>query len=208
MADRRTVWAVVVLIGGYIALQLIADITAAKIVSLAGITIPAGTFVYALTFTWRDLLHKKLGKEWARAAIVTAAGCNLFMVLYFVFAIRLPAAPFWPGQEAFAATLGVVWRIAVASILAEVVSELVDTEIYHRLAPRFRGAQQWVRVLGSNGIATPVDSLLFVTLAFAGTMPVAGLLSIAWGQTLFKWAVALVSMPGIYAVREEAPVAA
>lgn len=199
---KRQIWLIVGLIGGYVALQLIADITAAKIVEVWGITIPAGTFVFALTFSWRDMLHKRLGREWAQAAIVVAALCNLGMVLYFIFAIALPPASFWPNQEAFARTLGVVWRIAVASILAELVSELVDTEVYHRLAPHFGGAHQWVRVAGSNLIATPIDSLLFGTLAFGGALPLGAILGIAWGQTLFKWLVALVGIPGIYLVAE------
>src|SRR5574341_182127 len=127
---------VTLLVGIYIALQLIADITAAKIVMLGSTALPAGTFVFALTFTWRDMLHKKLGKEWAQAAIWTAALANVGMALYFVFAIRLNPAPFWQNQEAFSTILGIVPRITIASINAELVSELIDTEVYAQLEHR------------------------------------------------------------------------
>lgn len=198
--DKNTIWTITVLVAGYIALQLTADVAAAKIVSIGPVTLPAGTFVFALTFTWRDLLHKRLGREWARAAIVAAALCNLAMVGYFGFAIALPAAPFWAGQAAFAATLGVVWRIAIASILAEVVSELIDTEVYHALAGRFAGPAQWVRVAGSNAVSLPLDSLIFGVIAFAGVLPAAGIAELVIGQVVFKAAVTVLSLPGIYLI--------
>jgi len=200
---KKQIWLIVVLVGGYITLQLVADVAAAKIVQVAGFAMPAGTFVFALTFTWRDILHKKLGKDWAKVSIWMAAICNVFMALYFVFAIWLPPAPFWPNQAAFAATLGIVWRITIASIVAEVVSETIDTEVYHLLAPRTKGGWQFVRVLGSNAVSLPIDSLIFGTLAFAGTMPFPAILAIAWGQIVFKGIVTLISLPGIYTVREQ-----
>ncbi|GAB4444466.1 MAG: queuosine precursor transporter [Anaerolineae bacterium] len=204
-ATQTAVFVVVLLVGVYVALQLIADVTAVKIVQIGPITLPAGTFVFALTFTWRDMLHKRLGREWARAAIVTAAACNIGMALYFVFTIALTEADFWPGQEALAATLGVVPRIALASIVAEVISELVDTEVYHALARRFTGPHQWARVAGSNAVSLPIDSLIFVTLAFAGALPLAAMAEVVAGQIVFKAVVTLVSLPGIYIIPEGRP---
>ncbi len=200
--SRKQIWATVVLIAGYIMFQLVADVTAAKIMTIGAISLPAGTLIFALSFTWRDMLHKRLGKEWATAAIFAAAGCNVFMMIYFVLVIRLPAAAFWSNQEAFAMTLGVVPRIAVASIVAELISQLVDTEIYHRLAPLTKGKKQWLRVLASNGVSLPVDSLVFGMLAFAGTMPAVALWGIIVGQIVFKAAVTIVSLPAIYLVQE------
>ena len=200
--SKKQIWIVVLLVGGYITFQLVADVAAVKIIDIAGITMPAGTFVFALTFTWRDMLQKRLGKEWARASIIMAAACNVFLALYFVFAIRLRPAVFWSGQDAFAATLGIVWRIAAASIVAEVVSQWIDTEMYSILAPRTRGFWQFLRVIGSNAVSLPVDSLIFGFGAFAGTMPIIAILGIAWGQIIFKGLVTVISIPGIYLVKE------
>jgi hypothetical protein len=145
-------------------------------------------------------LHKRLGKTWAQAAIVAAALCNLLIVGYFAFAIALPPAAYWNGQEAFVSTLGVIWRITLASILAEVVSEWVDTEVYHRLAGRFEGPMQWARVAGSNAVSLPLDSLIFGVMAFVGTLPAAGIAELIVGQIIFKAVVTVLSMPGIYLI--------
>jgi uncharacterized integral membrane protein (TIGR00697 family) len=191
-----------VLVGLYVAAQMVADITAVKIMSIWHWTVPAGTLVYAWTFTNRDLIHKQLGKRVARLAIVLAGVINVLMAVYFGFAILAPPASFWPNQEAFSTTLGIVPRIVVASILAEVISELVDTELYHFWVRRVTRKYQWARVAFSNLISVPLDSLLFVVLAFSGNTPIEGMLALIVGQTVFKWVVGAISMPFIYAVPE------
>ena len=197
---NRNIYAITVLVGIYVTLQLIADVAAVKIVDIWGITMPAGTFIFALTFTWRDMLHKRLGKEWARAAIITAAAANLLMAFYFLFAIELNPAIWWGGQEAFEGTLGIVWRIAIASIVAELVSELLDTEVYHWAMSRISNRNQWGRVLLSNAISLPMDSIIFATIAFYGVMPFDGIVELVVGQIIFKAMVTVVSLPLIYTV--------
>lgn len=125
---------------------------------------------------------------------------NVGMAAYFLLTINLPSAQFWGGQDAFVQTLAIVPRITIASIIAELVSELIDTEVYHRLMHRVSERHQWARVLGSNAVSLPIDSLIFGAIAFLGTMPLAGIWAIVLGQVVFKAAVTLVSLPMIYFV--------
>ncbi len=186
----------------YVAAQILADVTSLKIALIGSLSIDGGTFVYPLTFTLRDLVHKTLGKRAARTLIVTAAGVNLFMAALFAFVSWLPADPSWGLQVEFAAILGPVWRIVIASILAEVVAELLDTEIYHAWVTRVTTRYQWVRVLVSNAVSIPTDSLIFVWIAFGGVLPVDTVWSIFWSNVLVKGAITLISLPSIYLVRE------
>jgi uncharacterized integral membrane protein (TIGR00697 family) len=201
-ASRSAVWAIVLLVGGYIFAQALADVTATKVISIAGFFIPAGTLVFTVTFTLRDMIHKRLGLEWARASIIAAGGLNLVMALYLALVAALPPAPFWPWQEAWAGIFGLLPRIVIASIIAEVVSELVDSEIYSAWSVRMPGAPQWTRVLVSNGVSLPLDSVIFIVIAFAGTMAVPDLLALAWGQVAIKAIITVISLPAIYLVRE------
>ncbi|HIC92630.1 MAG TPA: VUT family protein, partial [Anaerolineae bacterium] len=156
----------VLTVSAYIAAQMLSDITSLKIALLAGLSIDCGTFIYPLTFTLRDLVHKLLGRSAARLVIVTAGIINVIMAGYLAFIIRLPADPTWPLQEAFASVLGPVWRIVIASIVAEVCSELADTEVYHLWVTRVTTRMQWMRVLISNAVSIPLDSLIFCWGAF------------------------------------------
>lgn len=182
----------------YLMCQIIADVTATKIVDVFGITFPAGTFIYAISFTARDLAHKQLGKKDTLFLVGIGAVVNVLMALYFIMAIKLPYPAFWKGQVAYEQVLGIVPRIVIASILAELVSQVVDTVIYQYAWDR--KLPQYMRVLLSNIIATPVDSALFAVVAFAGIMPVPALIGLALGQTAFKLIITVVSLPMIYIV--------
>jgi hypothetical protein len=190
-------------VAGYIAAQILADITSLKIAIVAGLAIDAGTFIYPFTFTLRDMIHKSWGRAMARKVIVTAGVINLFMAALFTFVIWLPADPSWTLQNEFVTILGPVWRIVIASILAEVISELIDTEAYQFFVNKVTRKYQWARVLFSNGLSIPVDSVAFAFVAFYGLMPVGVVWAIALSNVLVKGAMTLISLPGIYMVKDE-----
>lgn len=192
----------IVVIAAYIAAQMMADVASLRIVLFLGMSIDAGTFVYPLTFTLRDLVHKTLGKQGARTLIASAAVINLIMAALFWFVSVLPADPSAGAQTEFAAVLSPVWRIVFASIVAEVVSELIDTEVYSLWVARVSKDHQWGRVLASNAVSVPLDSLLFSWGAFGGVLPADVVWSIVLSNIVIKGATTLISIPLIYAVPE------
>jgi uncharacterized integral membrane protein (TIGR00697 family) len=184
----------------YIAAQMLADITSLKIVQVIGLSVDAGTLIYPFTFTLRDLVHKVAGKRGARVLIIAAAVINLVMAGLFWLVSQLAYDPNAGPQADWDAVLAPVWRIVVASIIAEVIAEWVDTEMYQLWVQRVTQRFQWARVLASNAVSVPLDSLLFVLIAFWGVLPNPVLLSIIWANILIKGAVTLISLPGIYLV--------
>jgi uncharacterized integral membrane protein (TIGR00697 family) len=185
------------LIGLYVACELIANVTASKPVALGGIVVPAAVFLYTFTFTLIDLINERLGKLGARRVVATAFAANLLLAGYIQFAIWLPAAPFYSGGEAFAGVLGSTPRIVFASLVAYLVSSLVDTEIFAWWRAHI-GGPKWVRVLSSNAVSTLIDSILFVSVAFSGVLPVWPLIQ---GQYAVKMGITAISLPLIYATR-------
>jgi uncharacterized integral membrane protein (TIGR00697 family) len=186
----------------YCAAQMMADVLSLKIAWIAGFSIDAGTVIYPFTFTLRDLVHKLLGRSAARAVILAAGVINLAMAGLFRFAAWLPPDPSWPLQHEFAAVLTPVWRIVMASIVAELASEFADTEIYHLWVTRVTRRFQWARVLISNSFSVPLDSLVFSWGAFGGRYADTIVWSIFLSNVIVKGAVTLVSLPGIYLVPE------
>lgn len=209
--SRKALWTIVILVGGYILCQIIADIGATKMVQVGSYVLPGGTFIFAVTFTLRDIVHKKLGKEWARAAIVMAGVFNIVLALYLSLIARIPAPVFFGLAEAWDSIFAIVPSIVIGSIAAEVVSELVDTEVYHFVKVRMTDWPQWTRVLISNAISLPLDSFIFATLAFVllprifggEPAPFVVALQLMTGQIVWKALVTVVSLPGIYLVSEE-----
>jgi uncharacterized integral membrane protein (TIGR00697 family) len=181
---------------------MMADIASLRIVMIAGFSIDAGTFIYPLTFTLRDMVHKVAGIKAARVLIVAAAVLNLVMAGLFWLTARLPADPSVGPQTAFGTVLSPVWRIVIASILAEVVSELIDTEVYRLWVQRVTHRYQWARVFTSNAISIPVDSTLFAWVAFGGVLPNPVVWSIILSNLIIKGLTTLVSWPGIYLIKD------
>jgi uncharacterized integral membrane protein (TIGR00697 family) len=192
----------VIVVAAYIACQMLSDISSLKIGVVLGLAVDMGTFIYPATFTLRDLVHKTLGKRNAQLMIISAGVINLIMAAYLMWTAWVPGDPSWGLDKEFNAILAPVWRIVIASIAAEVVSELVDTEIYHLFVTRITNRFQWLRVLISNSFSIPLDTLIFSVGAFGWHLPWNVVGQIFLFNLAVKMAMTLVSLPLIYAVPE------
>lgn len=188
----------VLVVAAYIAAQMLSDIASLKIGVVGTLAVDMGTFIYPVTFTLRDVVHKILGKRNAQALIIAAGVINLLMAGYLMWAASVPSDPSWGLGAEFSAILAPVWRIVLASIAAEVVSELLDTEVYHWFVTRVTRKHQWARVLISNAASVPIDNLIFSVGAFGWTLPWAVVGQIFLINLLVKFGVTLVSLPLIY----------
>ena len=186
----------------YVAAQLVADISNLRSLMIAGIGVSAFSIVYPLTFTLRDMAHKLAGPHVARTLIIAAAVIYLIVQAFFSIISNLPPAMTETERVSLGALLSPEWRFLMAAVVASVLSQLVDTEVYTRWVDRFGQENQWGRVLVSNAIGIPLDRLLFLLLAFAGAMSTDGLVEAFIGTTIIRLVFGILSIPGIYLVEE------
>jgi uncharacterized integral membrane protein (TIGR00697 family) len=196
--------AAIIVIAAYIGAQMLADIASLKIGVVFGLAVDMGTFIYPITFTLRDVAHKTIGKRNTQTLVVMAAAVNLLAAFYLWWVASVPSDLSWGLGEEWRAVFNaqLLWRIVLASIVAEVVSELLDTEVYHWFVSRVTHRHQWARVLVSNSVSVPVDNLIFAVGAFAGILPWAVIWQIFLFNLILKYAVTVVSMPLIYVTRD------
>lgn len=185
------------LISFYVACELIANTTAGKVTALGPLSVPAAIYIFALTFTVIDLINEHFGRMGARRVVLAALAANVLMAGYYQLAVALPPAPFFHDQQAYARVLGATPRIVFASLTAYLVASLLDVEIFAWWRRRIGGPPA-ARVIVSNAVSTLVDSLVFVTLAFWGLLPLAPIIA---GQYVVKMGVTMVSVPLIYLLR-------
>ncbi len=182
----------------YLAVQLVSNISSVKVGLVFDYAVDMGVFLYPLSFTLRDLVHRELGKEMTKRCIYFSVLINLLMTGYFAFIALFASDPSSPASSAFDECLSPVWRIVVFSLLAQLSSELVDTEVYHLFEKRFGEKHKWGRVLVSNSVSIPVDNAVFCVGAFARTYG----WNIVWQIFLFnfvvKYLISLFSIPLIY----------
>jgi len=179
---------------------IVSNIIAVKLIDVAGMILPAAIIIFPISYILGDVLTEVYGFARARQVIWLGFLCNLFAVIAITVGGLLPAAGFWGGQEAYDVILGAVPRILAASFAAYLVGELVNAYVLARLKVAMEGRHLWVRTIGSTLAGQLLDSAIFITIAFAGIMPVEVLLTAIVTQWLVKSAYEALATPLTYAV--------
>lgn len=205
---RMIPW-LIALTGAFVLALAVADIAATKFVIIAGIVTPAGSILFSVIFVVRDALHRLAGSRYVQLTILIAAGLNLLMAAFFWWLTKLPAPDFFTLAEPWNLIFALAPGIVIGSVVAATISQLVNTWVFQRLWDR--GNPLWWRVIGSNLVSLPIDSIIFTTLAFVILPPLFGAqpidiataaLRVASGQTIFKFIIMLMMTPLVYLVPE------
>jgi uncharacterized integral membrane protein (TIGR00697 family) len=183
----------------FVTCLIVSNIIAVKVIDVAGMILPAAIIIFPISYILGDVLTEVYGFARARQVIWLGFLCNLFAVVAISLGGLLPAAVFWEGQGAWDMILGAVPRILVASFLAYLVGELVNSYVLARLKVAMEGRHLWVRTIGSTLAGQLLDSAIFITIAFAGIMPLPVLLGAIITQWLVKSAYEALATPLTYA---------
>jgi uncharacterized integral membrane protein (TIGR00697 family) len=193
-------WRFVACAALFVTCLLAANTIAAKLVVVAGVTLTAAIVIFPLSYVLGDVLTEVWGYAAARRVIWLGFACNLVMVVAIWLGGALPAAPFGAAQAAYDEVLGQAPRILAASFVAYLVGEFANAFVLAKLKIATRGRWLWMRTIGSTVIGQALDSTVFVTLAFAGTMPGAALTGIVLAQWIAKVVYEAAGTPLVYAV--------
>jgi uncharacterized integral membrane protein (TIGR00697 family) len=183
----------------FVTCLLTANVIATKLVVVGGLVLPAGVVIFPLSYVLGDVLTEVWGYAAARRVIWLGFACNAVMVAAIWLGGELPPAPFWRGQAAYAEILGQAPRILGASFLAYLAGEFANAFVLAKLKVATRGRFLWLRTIGSTVVGQALDSAVFVTLAFAGSVPVGGLAAVVAGQWLVKTLYEAAATPLTYA---------
>ncbi|MFW6388262.1 MAG: queuosine precursor transporter [Desulfohalobiaceae bacterium] len=173
----------------------ISAVLAAKIITVLGITVPAGVLAYALTFICTDVISEIWGKQTARLVVWSGFAALVFVLLLIQLALYWPAAEIWGLQQEFAAILGVTPRIILASVTAYLCSQLLDVQAFHFWKRVTRHKHLWLRNNFSTALSQLLDSFVFISIAFYGQAPI---YSLIWGQWVVKLGIALLDTGIVY----------
>lgn len=170
----------------FVTCLITANIIAVKLVNVAGLIVPAAVIVFPVSYILGDVLTEVYGYERARQVIWLGFICNLIAVIAIWIGGALPPAPFWEDQAAYESILGYAPRLLAASFIAYLMGEFSNSFVLAKMKIATRGRWLWTRTIGSTLVGQGLDSLVFITLAFVGTIPAGGLASAVVTQWLFK----------------------
>ena len=192
-------WRFVVVGALFVTALVVSNIIAVKLVEVEGRVFDAGNVLFPLAYLLGDVLTEVYGFRAARRVILLGFGCNLLAIAAIQLAIALPAAGFWTeNQAAYETVLGTTWRIFAASLAAYLLGEVANALVLARMKVATGGRFLWSRTIGSTVVGQGLDSIVFVTLAFAGTgAPLVATIVTTW---LIKVAWETAATPLTYAV--------
>ena len=176
------------------------NIIAVKIVDIGGIALPAAVVIFPISYIFGDILTEVYGYARSRQVIWIGFACNALAVLAIWIGGRLAPAGFWNGQPAYERILGYTPRLLAASFAAYLVGEFLNSLVLAKMKIATRGRWLWTRTIGSTLVGEGADSLIFITAAFAGTIPWANLAPVVLAQWLFKSAYEAAATPATYAI--------
>jgi len=189
----------------FVAGLVVANIIAAKVVFVWGLVVPAAIIIYPFMFLFTDIIGELYGREEAGRTVWYGFLASVFSMIIIYAGMLLPAAPFMAEkQTAYEQLLGPNPRIVMASLVAYMCSQKHDVWAFHLLKRLTRGRHKWLRNNLSTILSQLVDTVIFIGLAFWGTVPHVGKMIL--GQYLIKVLIALLETPLFYAfTRERSP---
>ena len=156
----------------FVTCLLLSNLIAGKMWAVTeNITLPAAVILFPVTYILGDVFTEVYGFEKARRII-------------------------WLGFG----VLGTTPRVALASFAGYLCGEFSNSMILSRIKVAMKGKHLWVRTILSTIVGEGFDSVLFITISFAGTMETKVLLQMILFQYLFKVCYEIVATPLTYAV--------
>lgn len=183
----------------FVGLLVISNIISVKLFDLGGLAIlPAAAIVYVFTYPLTDVIGEVYGKEAARNTVNAGFLTQLIGSVFIFIAIYLPPADFFNFQAEFETILSGSFRIIIASLIAYVVSQNLDVQVFHKLKQKHGARKLWLRNNSSTMVSQLIDTTLFITIAFYGVMPIGALVGLIATQYVFKMVVAIIDTPLVY----------
>lgn len=184
----------------FVCMLMISNIVATKLFSLGILIFTGGVLVFPITYIFGDILTEVYGYSRSRRIIWLGLFVQIFMALIFWIVGLLPPAPTWQNQAAYLAILGVVPRIVLASIVGYWAGEFANSFVLAKLKIKTQGKHLWLRTIGSTVVGEGVDTVLFVMIAFYGTVSGNILLLAIISGYLFKVLYEVIATPLTYKI--------
>lgn len=176
-------------------------------------TLTCGVILWPLEFVITDIINEYYGPKGVKRISITAIILISYAFLMYLLAIALPPADVWISssdtqgveniQTSFAAIFGQNMRIIVGSIVAFLVSQLVDVYVFQKIKKATGEKSLWLRATGSTLVSQLVDSYLVLFIAFSGLFSWQLILAIGIMNYSYKFLVAILLTPLIYFIHNK-----
>ena len=166
-SNRRDI-VFLVLAGFFITNAIIAELIGGKLIQFFGLfTQSIGIILWPIIFILTDLINEHFGKDGVKKLTYITVGLISFAFTVLSIAINIPATPFSPvNNEVFKTVFGQSQWIIIGSIIAFLISQLVDVYTFLFFKKITGNKFIWLRATGSTLISQLVDTFVVQYIAF------------------------------------------
>jgi uncharacterized integral membrane protein (TIGR00697 family) len=174
-------------------------------------TLTCGVLLWPLEFILTDIVNEYFGPRAVKRISYTAVILIAYAFFMFYFAMKVPAdQDFWVGskaaegvpdmQKGFSAVFGQGMWIIFASIIAFLLSQVIDVLVFHKIKKHTGEKHVWLRATGSTMVSQLVDSfvVLFIAFKIGSDWSWQRVLAICMVNYSYKFVMAIVLTPLIY----------
>ncbi len=169
-AERRRFLYLDALTTGFVVVLLVSNLVAQKVCRIGPFVVSGAILLFPITYIFGDIFTEVYGFAASRRAIWLGVAATALLYLMGALTIALPPAPGWHNQEAFRTVFGFIPRIVAASLIAFWVGEFANSYVMARMKIWTGGKGLWTRTMGSTVVGQGVDTVLAMTLMFAGVV--------------------------------------
>jgi uncharacterized integral membrane protein (TIGR00697 family) len=184
----------------FVVILLVSNLVAQKVCVIGPFAVSGAVLLFPVTYIFGDVFTEVYGFSASRRAIWLGFFGTALLYLMATIVIRLPPAPGWQNQQAFATVFGFIPRILAASLVAFWAGEFANSYTMARLKLLTNGRKLWTRTIGSTVVGQAVDTVLVITLTFGGLYPLRTLLSMIMTGYLLKVGYEVIATPLTYLV--------
>lgn len=198
--SRRTI-VFTLLAGFFITNALVGEMTGGKLLQIGPFTLSIGILPWPVVFLTTDLINEYFGKKGVRIITFITAGFIAYTFLILYIGMNIRAAPFSPvTSDQFSAVFGQSMWIIAGSLIAFLLSQLIDAVVFGFIKSRTGHRRIWLRATGSTVVSQFIDTFVVSGIAFLlpGKITWTEFITISVTGYLFKFMVALATTPLIY----------
>nr|WP_315216370.1 queuosine precursor transporter [uncultured Flavobacterium sp.] len=192
----------VILAGIFITNAVVAELIGGKLIQIGPFVMSIGILPWPIVFLTTDLINEYFGEKGVKKLSIITASLIAYAFIILLLAITIPAAKgISPvNDEQFQAVFGQSMWIIVGSIIAFLVSQLIDVTVFWFFKKKTGNQKIWLRTTGSTIISQLFDSFIVLGIAFwlPGKINFDTFISSALTGYTFKLCVAVVLTPLIY----------
>lgn len=192
----------VILAGIFITNAVVAELIGGKLIQIGPFVMSIGILPWPIVFLTTDLINEYFGEKGVKKLSIITACLIAYAFIILLLAITIPAAKgISPvNDEQFQAVFGQSMWIIVGSIIAFLVSQLIDVTVFWFFKKKTGNQKIWLRTTGSTVISQLFDSFIVLGIAFwlPGKINFNTFTSSALTGYTFKLCVAVVLTPLIY----------